>query len=76
MRIGAAKGVFFGRKEHVMAEHVRPPGNNAYFARRETQERSLAAQAVDRAVRCAHLSMAERYAALARETVIVAHIGV
>lgn len=58
-----------------MAEYVRPPGSNAYFTRRETQERNLAAQAVDRAVRCAHLSMAERYAALARETVVVAHVG-
>lgn len=50
-----------------MAEPVRPPGNAGYFTRRETQERSLAASAIDRAVRCAHLRMAERYAALARE---------
>lgn len=26
-----------------MAEYVRPPGSNAYFTRRETQERNLAA---------------------------------
>lgn len=58
-----------------MVTHVMPPGNTDYFTRRETQERSLAAQAVDRAVRCAHLSMAERYAVLARETVIIAHVG-
>jgi len=54
-----------------MAEHVRPPGNTAYFERRETQERGMAERAVDRAVRCAHLSMAERYAVLARETLII-----
>lgn len=50
-----------------MAEPVRPPGNTGYFSRRESQERSLAARAIDRAVRYAHLGMAERYAALARE---------
>lgn len=54
-----------------MAEHSRLPGNNDYFTHRETQERSMAAQAIDRAVKFAHLSMAERYAALARETLII-----
>ena len=53
-----------------MAEFVRPPGNG-YFTRRESQERRLADRAIDRAVRCAHLSMAEHYAVLAREELIV-----
>jgi len=50
-----------------MADKVGPPGNREYFTRRESQERSLAARAADRAVRCVHLHMADRYAALARE---------
>ena len=58
-------------KEHVVSEAVKPPGSNAYFTRRESQERRMADRAIDRAVRCAHLSMAERYAALAREEMVV-----
>jgi hypothetical protein len=42
-----------------------PHGNPDYFVLRESQERKLADQAGDRAARCAHLTMAERYAALA-----------
>ena len=57
-----------------MAEFVRPPGNE-YFTRRESQERRLADRAIDRAVRCAHLRMAEHYAVLAREELVVAVIG-
>ncbi|MGN6270384.1 MAG: hypothetical protein ACTHM0_10895 [Sphingomonas sp.] len=58
-----------------MTESVRPPGSRAYFTRRESQERSLADRAIDRAVRCAHLRMAERYAALAREEIVVTMVG-
>ena len=58
-----------------MTESVRPPGSHAYFTRRESQERSLAEGAIDRAVRCAHLRMAERYAVLAREETIVTLVG-
>jgi hypothetical protein len=58
-----------------MAEPVRPPGSNAYFTRRESQERTLAEGALDRAVRCAHLRMAERYAVLAREEVVLTMVG-
>ncbi|HEU4961019.1 MAG TPA: hypothetical protein VFT56_11475 [Sphingomonas sp.] len=50
-----------------MADIMGPPGNQEYFTRRESQERNLAALAVDRAVRCAHLRMADHYAALVRE---------
>jgi hypothetical protein len=50
-----------------MAEQIESAGNLAYFAWREAQERQLAAGAIDRAARCIHLTMAERYAALARE---------
>lgn len=57
-----------------MVEPVRPPGNG-YFTRRESQERRLADRAIDRAVRCAHLNMAERYAVLAREEIVVTVIG-
>lgn len=54
-----------------MTEAVKPSGSIAYFTRRESQERSMAARAVDRAVRCAHLNMAERYARLAREDLVM-----
>lgn len=54
-----------------MAETAMPPGRDAYFTRRESQERALAARANDRAVRCAHLHMAQRYAALAREEPVI-----
>ena len=59
-----------------MAEITGPPGNREYFARRESQERSLAARAADRAVRCAHLRMADHYAALAREQERIARVTV
>jgi hypothetical protein len=58
-----------------MTEAVKPPGSTGYFTRRESQERSMADRAVDRAVRCAHLSMAERYAVLAREDIVVVAAG-
>jgi hypothetical protein len=61
-------------EEHVMTEFVRPPGNG-YYTRRESQERRLADRAVDRAVRCAHLSLAEHYAVLAREEGVVTAVG-
>jgi hypothetical protein len=57
-----------------MTESVSPPGNG-YFTRRESQERRLADRAVDRAVRCAHLSMAEHYAVLAREETVLTVVG-
>jgi hypothetical protein len=57
-----------------MTESIRPPGNG-YFTRRESQERRLADRAVDRAVRCAHLSMAEHYAVLAREETVLTVVG-
>lgn len=57
-----------------MAEPVKPPGT-AYFTRRESQERGMAERAIDRAVRSAHLNMAERYALLAREEIIVTVSG-
>lgn len=44
-----------------------PPGNPDYLMLRESQERTLADRARDRAVRRVHLIMADRYAALARE---------
>lgn len=57
-----------------MADTIRPPGNWDYFARRESQERTLAEQASDCSVRRAHLAMAERYAVLAREQRATIHI--
>jgi hypothetical protein len=45
----------------------RLPDNCAYFRRRESQERTLAADAADCAARYAHLAMADQYAALIRE---------
>jgi len=51
-----------------------PPGNQDYFRRRESQERWLAAHAGDRAARCVHLRMAERYASLIREESLVAYV--
>ena len=50
-----------------MIQSKSPPGSSDYFTRRESQERTLAALAVDRAVKCAHLAMADRYAALSRD---------
>lgn len=50
-----------------MTQSKLPAGSSDYFSRRESQERTLAARAVDRAVRCAHLAMADRYAALRRD---------
>ena len=58
-----------------MTEAVKPPGSRAYFTRRESQERRMADRAIDRAVRCAHLSMAERYAVLAREDMVMVVAG-
>jgi hypothetical protein len=70
------KGVPPGEdKEHVMTKAVKPPGSRAYFTHRESQERSMAEGAIDRAVRCAHLRMAERYAVLAREEIVVTRVG-
>lgn len=40
-----------------------------YHAKREEQERGLAAAATDPAIRAIHLNMAERYAALQGEAV-------
>ena len=37
-----------------------------YYARREQQERELAAAALDPTIKAIHLDLAERYAALAR----------
>ena len=54
-----------------MIEAIKPPGNRDYFTRRESQERRLAAGAGDCAVRSVHLRMAERYAALVRDDMIV-----
>lgn len=68
----AGKGVPFGEKEHVMADIDRPPGNRDYFSLRESQERRLAAGAGDCAVRSVHLRMADRYAALVREEMVLA----
>ncbi len=50
-----------------MANANRPPDSPDYFIKRESQERTLAERAKDRAARNAHLTMAARYAALVRE---------
>jgi len=54
-----------------MIEVRTPPGRSDYLARRESQERMLADRSADRAVRCAHLAMANRYAALIREETLI-----
>jgi hypothetical protein len=43
-----------------------PAYDAAYYARREEQERALAAKAVDPAIRAIHCAMADKYAELAR----------
>lgn len=50
-----------------MTDTIKPPGSVDYFSRREAQERRLAEQARDCSARRAHLAMADRYAALAKE---------
>jgi hypothetical protein len=57
-------------QEHMMIDRQPDSGNRAYFARRESQERRLAAAASDCAARSVHLHMADRYAALLHATTV------
>ena len=46
-----------------------PAYDTAYYARREEQERALAAKASDPAIRAIHSAMADKYAELAKREI-------